>query len=79
MALSKHTAAGTQGKGDRSSWGSTGRDREGVEGGHEMSSCNLKPLFLHRATISSFNNYRTLETVFFFFLIVDRLSQTKFT
>lgn len=59
MALSKHTAAGAQGKGDRSSWGSTGRDRraaEEEEGGQEMSSCNLGPLFFHRATISSFNN-----------------------
>lgn len=27
MALSKHTAAGAQGKGDPSSWGSAGRDR----------------------------------------------------
>lgn len=51
MALSKHTTAGTQGKGDRGSWGSTGRDRRrsGGEGffwggGHEMSSCNLEPL-----------------------------------
>ncbi|TNN87178.1 hypothetical protein EYF80_002380 [Liparis tanakae] len=29
MALSKHTAAGTQGKGDQSSWGSTARNRRG--------------------------------------------------
>lgn len=33
MALSKHTTAGTQGKGDRGSWGSTGRDRRRGGGG----------------------------------------------
>lgn len=51
MALSKHTAAGTQGKGDRSSWGSRGRD--GRWGEQEMSSCNLGPLFFCLATISA--------------------------
>lgn len=48
MALSKHTTAGTQGKGDGGSWGSMERDRRG---GHEVSSCNLEPLFLHSGTI----------------------------
>lgn len=51
MALSKHTAAGTQGKGDRSSWGSRGKD--GRWGEQEMSSCNLGPLFFCLATISA--------------------------
>lgn len=54
MALSKHTTAGTQGKGDRSCWGSTERDRIFFFGGgaHMMSSCTSE-LFLHHATISN--------------------------
>lgn len=58
MALSKPTTAGTRGKGDWSSWGSTRRGwgEGGGKGAMRWAAATLSP-FVHCATVSCLNCY----------------------